>query len=107
MSTIEERLKKLENLSDSIKDNELGIEDAMKLFDEGIKLVRSIEKELDAMEGKIQILMNQPLDNEETPQETQNEEKKVSKVSDKSNKKKSQKPELELFSFEAKTGNHE
>ena len=36
MNTIEERLEKLEKLSDSIKDSDLGIEEAMALFDEGI-----------------------------------------------------------------------
>lgn len=99
MNTIEERLEKLESLSDAIKDNDLGIEEAMAIFDEGIKLVKGIEKDLDAMEGKIQILMNQPLEDSE---ETEAEDSKSSK-----SKKKSAKPELELFNFEPKTGKHE
>ena len=100
MNTIEERLEKLEKLSDSIKDSDLGIEEAMALFDEGIKLVRGIEKDLDAMEGKIQMLMNQP-DEEET------EKAGASKNKSKTKKTNSAKPELELFNFEPKSVSHE
>ena len=100
MNTIEERLEKLEKLSDSIKDSDLGIEEAMALFDEGIKLVRGIEKDLDAMEGKIQMLMNQP-DDEET------EKAGASKSKSKTKKTNSAKPELELFNFEPKSVSHE
>ena len=100
MNTIEERLEKLEKLSDSIKDSDLGIEEAMALFDEGIKLVRGIEKDLDAMEGKIQMLMNQP-DDAET------ENTGASKSKSKTKKTNSAKPELELFNFEPKSLSHE
>ena len=100
MNTIEERLEKLEKLSDSIKDSDLGIEEAMALFDEGIKLVRGIEKDLDAMEGKIQMLMNQPDD-------TETENTGASKSKSKTKKANSAKPELELFNFEPKTVSHE
>jgi len=102
MNTIEERLEKLENLSDSIKDNDLGIEEAMALFDEGIKLVRGIEKDLDAMEGKIQILMNQPEADDVKPEKAE-----TSRTSSKTKKACSEKPELELFNFEPKTVSHE
>ncbi len=101
MNTIEERLEKLEKLSDSIKDSDLGIEEAMALFDEGIKLVRGIEKDLDAMEGKIQMLINQPDSSEET------ENTGASKSRNKTKKANSAKPELELFNFEPKQVNNE
>lgn len=104
MNTIEERLEKLEQLSDSIKDSDLGIEEAMALFDEGIKLVRGIEKDLDAMEGKIQILMNQPDDGTETEKA---EKTAASKSAGKSKKPRAEKPELELFNFEPKQVNNE
>ena len=100
MNTIEERLEKLEKLSDSIKDSDLGIEEAMALFDEGIKLVRGIDKDLDAMEGKIQMLMNQPDD-------TETENTGASKSRNKTKKANSAKPELELFNFEPKSVSHE
>ena len=103
MNTIEERLEKLEKLSDSIKDSDLGIEEAMTLFDEGIKLVRGIEKDLDAMESKIQMLMNQP-DNAE---DEKAEAGRTSKSKSKTKKANSTKPELELFNFEPKSVSHE
>ena len=83
MKNIEERLNRLEELSDSIRDSALPLEDAIALFDEGIKLVRGMEKDLDKMEGKIQILMNQP-DISETETDAKTEPKT--------------KPELDLFS---------
>ena len=104
MNTIDERLGKLEQLSDSIKDSDLGIEEAMALFDEGIKLVRGIEKDLDAMEGKIQTLMNQPDDGTETEKA---EKTAASKSAGKSKKTSAEKPELELFNFEPKQVNNE
>lgn len=103
MNTIEERLEKLENLSDSIKDSDLGIEEAMALFDEGIKLVRGIEKDLDEMEGKIQILMNQPEDTDDV----KTKETETSRTSSKSKKTSAVKAELELFNFEPKNVSHE
>ena len=54
-SIIEE---KLEKLSENIKQSDISLEDALKNFEEGIKLAKTLEKELDKMEGKIQILMN-------------------------------------------------
>ena len=103
MNTIEERLEKLEKLSDSIKDSDLGIEEAMTLFDEGIKLVHGIEKDLDAMEGKIQMLMNQPDNAEDEKAEAGG----TSKSKSKTKKANSTKPELELFNFEPKSISHE
>ena len=83
MKNIEERLNRLEELSDSIRDSALPLEDAIALFDEGIKLVRGMEKDLDKMEGKIQILMNQP-----DISESENGSENAPKT----------KPELDLFS---------
>lgn len=60
MTNFEEKLKRLEELSASIKKNDISLEDALKDFEEGIKLAKSMEKSLDEMESKIQILMNNP-----------------------------------------------
>ena len=56
----EEKLNKLEPLSGDIKRSDISLEDALKDFEEGIKLAAGMEKELDEIEGKIQILMNEP-----------------------------------------------
>ncbi len=60
MKNFEENLSKLEALGTEIKSNDIKLEDALKIFEEGIKLAKGMEKELDKIEGKIQILMNQP-----------------------------------------------
>jgi len=60
MSNFEEQLAQLEKLSAEIKKSDISLEDALKDFEQGIKIAKSLEKELDAMEGKIQILMNSP-----------------------------------------------
>ena len=60
MKDFEEKLKKLEELSTQIRKNDISLENALKSFEEGIKLAKGLEKELSSMESKIQILMNSP-----------------------------------------------
>ncbi len=60
MKNFEQDLQKLEMLGNNIKSSDIKLEEALKIFEEGIKLAKSMEKELDKIEGKIQILMNQP-----------------------------------------------
>ncbi len=62
MKNFEENLEKLEKLSEDIKKTDITLEDALKDFEEGIKLAKQMEKELDAIEGKVQILMSSPAD---------------------------------------------
>ena len=68
--TFEENLAKLEKLSADIKRSDISLEDALKDFEEGIKLASGMEKQLDEIEGKVQILMNEPspLDDSNEPQ---------------------------------------
>lgn len=58
----EENMRRLEELSDKIRRPDIGIEDALATFEEGIKLARTLEKELDRMEGRVQALVNSPLE---------------------------------------------
>jgi len=60
MENFEEKLQKLEKLSSEIKRSDISLEDALKNFEQGIKLAKSMEKELEKIESKIQILMNEP-----------------------------------------------
>ena len=60
MNSFEENLAKLEQLTSDIKRSDISLEDALKDFEEGIKLASGMEKQLDEIEGKIQILMNEP-----------------------------------------------
>ena len=61
MKNFEENLDRLEEISRSIKDPNVKLEDALSAFEEGIKLAKGMEKEIDKIEGKIQVLMNQPV----------------------------------------------
>ncbi len=60
MNNFEENLKKLESITNDIKRTDISLEDALKDFEEGIKLAAGMEKQLDEIEGKVQILMNEP-----------------------------------------------
>jgi exodeoxyribonuclease VII small subunit len=68
MKKFEERLARLEELSERIRANDIPLEEALAVFEEGIKLSRSLEKDLDKMEGKVEILLNQPQSDEEKPE---------------------------------------
>ena len=56
--TFEERLKRLEELGDEIRSSDIPLDDAIKAFEEGIKLARDLEKDLEKIESRIEILMN-------------------------------------------------
>ena len=60
VNSFEQNLQKLEQLTSDIKRSDISLEDALKDFEEGIKLASGMEKQLDEIEGKIQILMNEP-----------------------------------------------
>ncbi|MDY5682090.1 MAG: exodeoxyribonuclease VII small subunit [Treponema sp.] len=64
MENFEAKLQKLEKLTSQIKQPDIPLEEALKNFEDGIKLAKSMEKELEKVEAKIQILMNKPLKNE-------------------------------------------
>ena len=56
--TFEERLERLEELGEEIRKNDIPLDDAIKAFEEGIKLARTLEKDLEKIESRIEILMN-------------------------------------------------
>ncbi|UTY31468.1 exodeoxyribonuclease VII small subunit [Treponema putidum] len=68
MKKFEERLERLEKISDDIRSSDIPLEKALSLFEEGIKLAKGLEKDIEKMEGKIQILVNQPVLPEEEPE---------------------------------------
>ena len=59
MPSFEESLKKLETIVDQLEKGDLSLEDSLKLFEEGVGLSSSCKQELDAAEGKVQILIKQ------------------------------------------------
>jgi exodeoxyribonuclease VII small subunit len=56
--TFEERLGRLEALGDEIRKSDIPLDDAIKAFEEGIVLARNLEKDLEKIESRIEILMN-------------------------------------------------
>lgn len=68
MKDFEKRLARLEELSENINNQNLPLEEALGIFEEGIKLARNLEKDLEKLEGKVKILMNQPEAKEEKPE---------------------------------------
>ena len=57
-ASLEDRLLKLETLSEEIRRNDIPLDEALKAFEEGIKLARSLEKDLEKIQNRIEILMN-------------------------------------------------
>jgi exodeoxyribonuclease VII small subunit len=56
--SFEERLERLEELGDEIRKTDIPLEDAIKAFEEGIKLARDLERELEKVESRVEIVMN-------------------------------------------------
>ncbi|WP_304223745.1 exodeoxyribonuclease VII small subunit [Gracilinema caldarium] len=54
----EERLERLEALGEKIRRTDIPLDDALAAFEEGIKLARTLEKDLSKIESRIELLMN-------------------------------------------------
>lgn len=59
MPKFEECLQRLEKIVDELEKGDLPLEQALGLFEEGIALSASCRKELEAAEGKVEILLKQ------------------------------------------------
>jgi exodeoxyribonuclease VII small subunit len=59
MASFEDSLKKLETIVDQLEKGDLALEDSLKLFEEGVSLSATCKQELDAAEGKVQMLVKQ------------------------------------------------
>ncbi len=58
----EERLERLEELAQKIKESDLPLEDAFAVFEEGIKLSKGLERDLEKMQGKVEALLGVAID---------------------------------------------
>ena len=56
--SFEERLERLEELGEEIRKNDTPLDTAISAFEEGIKLAHALEKDLEKIESRIEILMN-------------------------------------------------
>ncbi len=59
MPKFEECLQRLEKIVDELEHGDLPLENALKLFEEGVQLSNSCRKELEEAEGKVEILLKQ------------------------------------------------
>lgn len=65
--SFEERLQRLEELGDLLREGKIGLDEATKAFEEGVRLARGLEKELAKVERKVEILVNEPTEEGEKP----------------------------------------
>ena len=59
MAKFEECLQKLESIVDELEKGNLPLEDALKLFEQGVELSNACRKELEEAEGRVEILLKQ------------------------------------------------
>jgi exodeoxyribonuclease VII small subunit len=59
MPNFEEQLKALESVVERLEQGDIPLEESVKLFEQGLKLSNACKKELEAAEGKIELLVKQ------------------------------------------------
>ncbi len=70
MKKFEERLERLEELAERIKEPDLPLEEAVAVFEEGVKLSKGLERDLNKIQGKVEMLLGTSVgeDGEEKPE---------------------------------------
>jgi exodeoxyribonuclease VII small subunit len=66
MKDFEKKIARLEQLAEQMRDADLPLEKSFEIFEEGIALARSLKKELDELQGKVEVLLNS-LEEDESP----------------------------------------
>ena len=61
MASFEEQIGALERVVERLERGELSLDESVRLFEEGVTLSRACKEQLDAAEGKIEVLMEQGL----------------------------------------------
>ncbi len=59
MASFEEQLMALEGVVERLERGELSLDDSVRLFEEGVRLSNACKKQLEAAEGRIQMLVEQ------------------------------------------------
>lgn len=59
MASFEESLKQLESIVGKLERGDLPLEESIRLFEEGIQLSDACKADLEAAEGKVQMLLKQ------------------------------------------------
>ncbi len=79
MPKFEDCLSQLEKIVEQLERGDLPLEQSLKLFEEGMRLSTSCRQELEAAEGKVEILMRQGGKLQSEPFEGLGEEKSAGK----------------------------
>jgi exodeoxyribonuclease VII small subunit len=56
----EQRLERLEKLAERLREGSIPLEEAVALFEEGVKLSKTLERELSRVERRVEILTSEP-----------------------------------------------
>ncbi len=67
MSDFETRLERLEEIAERLRDGTVKIDEASTLFEEGVRLAKRLDGELRKLERRVEILANEPTEENETP----------------------------------------
>ncbi len=57
MPSFEEQLKSLESVVEKLERGDLPLEESLSLFEQGVDLSDACKRELDAAEGRVQVLL--------------------------------------------------
>jgi exodeoxyribonuclease VII small subunit len=55
--SFEEMMEKIETVVGRLENDEVSLEESLKLFEEGVKLLRNCHQRLNEVEGKVQLLV--------------------------------------------------
>jgi exodeoxyribonuclease VII small subunit len=58
MKNFEERLERLETLGEKIRQSDVPLDEAIKAFEEGIRIAKTLERDLEKVESRIELLLN-------------------------------------------------
>lgn len=61
MASFEEQMTALETVVERLERGELSLDQSVRLFEEGVRLSRACKEQLDAAEGKVEVLMERGL----------------------------------------------
>ena len=56
--SFEEKMLRLDTIIESMQNSEIGLQESVKLFEEGIKLINSLNSELGGVKEKVRILLD-------------------------------------------------
>jgi exodeoxyribonuclease VII small subunit len=66
-SGFEQRLERLESLAEKLREGNIPLEEAVAIFEEGMKLSKSLEKDLARVERRVEILTGEPVTGDGKP----------------------------------------